>query len=1217
MIRSWFTGIVLLYALAASSQEVSIYLIGDAGEPNYPDPTLGYLTAITAEATEKDILIFLGDNVYPAGMPGKESPKRAEMERKLAASLEVMKAFKGKSYIIPGNHDWDDGRRNGWEILRNMQDFVDEYLGDKGVFLPRNGCPGPLEINLTPTITLVILDSQYLLHPWDKPGEESDCAAKSSMDALTQLDDILANNPNKHVVVAAHHPLYSDGQHGGKYSLKQHLFPLRDVNRNLWIPLPILGSIYPSFRSLIGSRQDIPNPRYKLIRKAILKSARQIDQMIWVNGHDHSLQYIARDSMHFITSGGGSKSSVVMPGKYSKYAASAHGFAKITFQGDRASLHFYNGDQQQVSYTRELYQKPVKPDPLVMDIRFSDSTVYRPISDRYSHDNSSYLYWLGDNYREAWEVPVTMRVFNIGNEHGGLEIVKLGGGNQTKSLRLEAADGKQYVLRSLDKYTEKLLPSALYGTLAADILQDQISAANPYGAFAIPPLAEAAGIYHTNPSLVFVPDDPRFGKYQRTFSGLPVLYEERPNNEAAGQTNFGEGEKVKGTPDLIEILHKDNDESVDQAFALRSRLFDMLIADWDRHEDQWRWVRQDKEPKGHVWRPIPRDRDQAFFVNEGLIGWIASRKFALPNTEGFIERMKFPPGFNASARFFDRTFLNGLDWDDWQQQIRLVQETLTDEVIHTAMTMWPDTIQTLEAGQTASTLIARRDDMLRFARIQYEFLSQEVEVVGTHKHEYFKVERLNDHQTKVSVFKRKKDGEILQTLYERTFDHAITKEVRLYGLEGEDVFDLQGKARKGLRIRIIGGADQDVITDESLVSGWKKQTKVYDLKSGTSLTRSRETRSRLKDAPNINRYNRTAFKYNKLLPLISMQINVDDGLFLGTGFMYTKHGWRKEPFAQRHELKGNVAFATGAINLYYNTIFTDVLGKWDLVGDFYLQRPYAVLNYFGLGNESSFDYEGNDAARDWNKPVDYYRIRYERSKSFVGIGNQIGSKGYVQLGPEHLSFEIEDDLERKFINEPESGADADRLKESHQFLGASALIKADTRNHAHLPTSGVYAEAGFRNYYGLNDQSDDFSKIHAEFRFYLSTSIPERITLASRTGFEHTIGDFQYFNASMLGRSTLRGYRRSRFMGETSFYQNVDLRLRLFSFRSYLLPATVGVLAFTDVGRVWLPGESSNQWHVSKGAGLWLAPLNQFVFAFNMSFTEEENLPSVTFGFQF
>ena len=69
---------------------------------------------------------------------------------------------------------------------------------------------------------------------------------------------------------------------------------------------------------------------------------------------------------------------------------------------------------------------------------------------------------------------------------------------------------------------------------------------------------------------------------------------------------------------MIENLIEDNDNRVDQNFVVRNRLFDMWIGDWDRHDDQWRWA-EFKEDNGSIYRPIPRDRDQAFFINEGFI----------------------------------------------------------------------------------------------------------------------------------------------------------------------------------------------------------------------------------------------------------------------------------------------------------------------------------------------------------------------------------------------------------------------------------------------------------------------------------------------------------------------------------------------------------------------------------------------------------------------
>ena len=72
--------------------------------------------------------------------------------------------------------------------------------------------------------------------------------------------------------------------------------------------------------------------------------------------------------------------------------------------------------------------------------------------------------WLGHNYREEWTTSIAgVPVFDIGNEHGGLTPIKRGGGLQTISLRMKAQDGKQYVLRSIEKFPGKSCPQAFEG----------------------------------------------------------------------------------------------------------------------------------------------------------------------------------------------------------------------------------------------------------------------------------------------------------------------------------------------------------------------------------------------------------------------------------------------------------------------------------------------------------------------------------------------------------------------------------------------------------------------------------------------------------------------------------------------------------------------------------------------------------------------------------
>ena len=1210
--------LIVCFPFFLFGQETEVFLIGDAGEPNFPnDATLDYLIEVSAQAGPEDVMIFLGDNLYPKGLPPKEDAIRGEMEKKLNASLEVMKSFKGKVIMLPGNHDWQSAGKKGKEYLMEMQDYIDSYFNDPTIFYPRNGCPGPVELVITDELVVLILDTQYLLHPYDTPDGANECATSSIVEVVSQLRDLINDHSEKNIIVAAHHPIYSYGAHGGRFPLRSHIFPLTDISKpKIWLPLPVIGSINPVYRMTFGIRQDISHPKYQVIRDEIRDVLETTKNVVYVNGHEHSLQYVMDDSIHYITSGSGSKTSYVTTGRGSQFAASTTGFAKLHYsRNGEVNLSFFDSQARNIAFNKSIYSKKVVTDEDLVDFELDETSVVSPISNQYHGFGKAHHFWLGQNYRDVWATPVEMQVFDIGKEQGGLEIVKLGGGNQTKSLRLEASDERQFVLRSLEKYTEKLLPDILQSTIAGDILQDQISAANPYGAFAIPALADAAGIYHTNPRLVYVPDDPRFGKYRETFAGLPVLYEERPTDEIAENYFDGEGEDVKGTPDLIQELRDDNDEKVDQPFALRSRLFDMLIGDWDRHEDQWRWVRRDLEPQGHLWRPIPRDRDQAFFVNEGLVGWFVARRFVLPNTEGFDEKMDYPPGFNTSARFFDRTFLNGLEWDAWQQEIDFLQANLTEEVFRHAFDAWPDTIRAQSAESTIKVLKARLADMEQFARIHYLFISKEVEVVGTDKHEYFLVERLNPHEVKVTVHKRKKDGELEQVIYQRTFHANETKEIRLYGLDGEDVFEVKGDVPGQMKIRIIGGDDDDEI-DASSSGRSGKSTMVYDTRD-TKLTGSESVKSRLSDKPGVNFYDRTAFEYDKFVPLLNIQFNKDDGLFLGAGFIYTKEGWRKDPFEQKHQLTGNAAFATGAINLNYAGVFTDVVGQWDLVADLSLQQPYSVSNFFGFGNESNFDFEGEAIAASFDDPIDFYRVRYNRSNTFLGLGQSLGVSGNFEFGIQHLSFGLDETASNKFIGDPASGVDATTLDDSYHFLGFKTELNLDTRDNAFIPSKGVKSDLSFTKYYGMNDDSENFTRMSGSFGIYVPLYPPKKIVVASMVGVEHLIGEATFYNTASIGQRQVRGYRRNRFIGNTSFYNSTDLRIHLINVKTYFLPMGIGIVGFHDIGRVWYAGETSDEWHSSKGFGVWLAPLNRILATFHLAFSEEETLPIVTLGYQF
>ena len=392
----------------------------------------------------------------------------------------------------------------------------------------------------------------------------------------------------------------------------------------------------------------------------------------------------------------------------------------------------------------------------------------------------------GNNYRKAWNTPVPLRVFDIDREKGGLKIIQRGGGGQTRSLRLEAQDGHQYVLRSVNKYPERNLPPPLASSLVVEVVSDQTSAAHPYGALVLAPLAEAVGVHHTNPEIVYVPDDPRLGEHQDFMGGAVALFEERPDDDWSHAAYFGHSEDIESTAKLLEELQEDNDNEVDAQAYLRARLLDVVVGDWDRHEDNWRWASFDKE-KGRRFEPIPRDRDQVFYVNEGVLHWVASQDFILPTFQGFDETIRNVNTWSGQSQDLDRLLLNRLSRSDWQATAQQMQQQLTDEVIREAIYQLPDTLVTLTGADIVRKLRRRRDDLPRYAEEYYVFLARQVNVVGSDKHELFQIERLPDHRTQITVEKIKKDGERTgDVTFQRTFLGSETQELRLFGLGGQD-----------------------------------------------------------------------------------------------------------------------------------------------------------------------------------------------------------------------------------------------------------------------------------------------------------------------------------------------------------------------------------------------------------------------------------------------
>ena len=109
----------------------------------------------------------------------------------------------------------------------------------------------------------------------------------------------------------------------------------------------------------------------------------------------------------------------------------------------------------------------------------------------------------------------------------------------SNSLRMEKENGKQYILRSIKKDYTKLVPPGFENLKLINIMADQNSASHPYNALIIPRLSQAAGVFYTNPKLVYLKHQRGLGNYKSQFPEELYLLEERPSGDWSDAEQFG------------------------------------------------------------------------------------------------------------------------------------------------------------------------------------------------------------------------------------------------------------------------------------------------------------------------------------------------------------------------------------------------------------------------------------------------------------------------------------------------------------------------------------------------------------------------------------------------------------------------------------------------------------------------------------------------------
>jgi hypothetical protein len=816
------------------------------------------------------------------------------------------------------------------------------------------------------------------------------------------------------------------------------------------------------------------------------------------------------------------------------------------------------------------------------------------------YKRSSFYQWLmGKNYRNEWSAAVKVPVTLLDTAKGGLTPYKAGGGHQTKSLHVKTTIEKQYAFRSVDKTLGKVLPEILHNTFLEDMVNDEVSMSHPYGAIPLPMMAKSAGIYHTLPAIVYLPRQSLLDTFSNKFGNKLYVFEQRMSGSWQEANNLGNFKEFIDTYELIDTLKKDNQFEVDQSLFIKSRLFDMFIGDWDRHEDQWRWGMKKINDK-KVFQSIPQDRDQAYFKYDGVLLKLLISASGQKYFQAFDYKLPDVKTFNYEERNLDRFFANQMALNDWQSAAKNLQQALTDKVIESSVQQLPPEIFALSGKETIAKLKSRRDRMVEYATAYYRFIAKEVEVVGSKGEEFFEVSRLNDNETLVNVFRKTGEQKEKIPYYSRIFKTGETKEVRLYGLSGNDTYTLNGNVNRGIVIRIIGGDERDSIIDRSVVKGSASKTFVYD-DANNFFAANNETKLHVSSDTGIHSYNYFSYLYDKKGVSPNIFYNYEDRLFAGINTKIIGHKWRQSPFAYSHNLALNYSISQHAVSATYQGIFPKAISKWDLLlkGNFDAIR---WTKFFGLGNETSLLTKYND----------FYRMQSREWLASVGL-NRVINHNNISISTFFQSKKIINDPGR-FVSKIYTPAHPYDLHEN-SFAGARVAYIFDHVNDSVVPTKGITFITDASYSHNLTASGNNFSRLQSTLQLYVP--LVSKLSLSLKTSGLTVAGNplfYQY--VSIGGPETLRGYRLERFWGKTGFYNANELRY-ITNITSYVFNGKAGVLALFDQGRVWLPGEVSDAWHTSYGGGVLLAPFNKIQIVLTYAKSKEMKLFQLRVGRSF
>ncbi|MDT0676564.1 metallophosphatase [Autumnicola musiva] len=1156
----------------------SFYFTANTGLENSKSQVIFNQIVAASQEDENASLLVLG-NITEEGYP-KNKDERATVEQKLNDDLlQPLKNFNGQVIFNPGTNEWREG--GGQENLDDMESFLQDNAEVE--FWPNDGCPLEKE-EINDDVVLLMVDSQWFLENWDKhPYINNKCEIKSREQFFAAFKDDIKDSHGKTIIVAVHHPVMSNSRIGF---------------------LDKIGGLSP---------QSYNNEQQRFLRGRLKTLARQYNDVIFVSGNDRNLQYLLDDETPQIISGAAAGTNPAVARDEKNFISEKNGYAKLTVYDDQSSMvEFFEVTQDgpQLLFSKDIKREWTRMDKVSYNEksdfgRTKTSSIY---TSEETDKGGIYTWLWGERYRDVYSTNIEAPVLFLDTLPGNLKPFKEGGGMQSRSLRFIDDNEHEYTLRALRKSALRWLQSTTIkdqyiinvvdSTVAQRYAMDLFTTAHPYARYSLGHISDVLDISTAHPEIYYVPKQKALGTHNDEYGDELYMFQAHVGDENKEFEKFGSPDDILSTTDLFIELRENPDAYVDETTYIRARLLDMLIGDWDRHYDQWRWGEYEQENGKKMYKPIPRDRDFAFPKYDGpLVSLIKTVLPLVRKMESYDENVDNVKWFNLAGYPLDNKLIRNSRWEDWEEQVNFIQDNLTNAEVEEAFENLPEAARDTTIEDIKSSLKARRENLQDIARRYYSYLNEFEILPGTDEDDEFLISRKDNGETEISISTEGSE------YFRHSYFAEETDDIWIYGLDGNDTFRIEGKGDDLIKLKILGGEENDIYDFENT-----KRAKLYDYKSRKNTIKNPRSRKWLVDSYDINNYDSEKRKYsnNRILP--NAGYNGDEGVKIGLVDIFTTYGLANNPFKARHRFGVDYYFATSGFSFDYAGEFAHIFYNWNFRIEGRYTSPNFTMNYFGAGNET--EYDRSEVERDFNRTRIQQR---EIAPSLVWRGNSGGSfyfKTMVQ------SMEVSHD-DHRYIGQIFS--EENDVFDEQFYAGAEVNYKYLNQDNPAYPMRGmrIGLTSGYKS--NIDDHNNRFGYLRPSFSIDYPLHPSGIAVLATKVAGDIIFGDnYEYYHAARIGgNESLRAYRNERFYGKSAFYQSTDLRVGLSRFRTNFVPIQMGVSAGFDYGRVWTEFEDSNRWHSNYGGSLWVTAF--YALTGNLGFYHGEDGNRVTFtvGFKF